>query len=86
MSDERRKVYVDVIQKNTKNGIVIPLQIIWEDGVMYEVDRVIHSCPAASTRVGGCGIRYTVSICGSQTYLFYEDSRWFVEGKKINPI
>ena len=43
-----------------------------------------HRCRAAATKVGGTGIRYTVSICGKQTYLFDEENgKWFVEFKAI---
>ena len=39
-------------------------------------------CRAASTKVGGTGLRYTVMICGKETYLFDEENgKWFVEGK-----
>ena len=37
---------------------------------------------AASTKVGGTGIRYTVQICGKPTFLFDEENgKWFVEAK-----
>ena len=43
-----------------------------------------HRCRAAATKVGGTGIRYTVSICGKQTYLFDEENgKWFVEFKTV---
>ena len=39
-------------------------------------------CRAASTKVGGTGIRYTVQICGKPTFLFDEENgKWFVEAK-----
>lgn len=47
------------------------------------VDRLKYVGPAASTRVGGNGIRYTVMINGRETYLFHEffedEGRWFME-------
>ncbi len=79
--EERRKVYVDVVLKNDKKGFIKPLQITWEDGSIFEVDSVKQVCRAASTRVGGCGNRYTVIVEGKETYLFHEDNKWFVEGK-----
>ena len=76
-----RKVYVKVNLDVDESGNIRPRRITWEDGRVYEIDRLRHRCRAASTRVGGCGIRYTVVIGGKETYLFQEDDRWFVEGK-----
>lgn len=58
--------------------------ITLDDGRKFEIDRLIHRCRAAATKVGGTGIRYTVSICGKQTYLFDEENgKWFVEFKTV---
>ncbi len=81
MEERLRKVYVDVILKNDKEGEIRPLSIIFEDDVTYEIDRLKSKCRAASTKVGGCGIRYTVVICGKETFLFHEEDKWFVEAK-----
>ena len=74
-----RKVYVDVILRKDKSGATRPLRIIWENGRVYEVERLLYICRAASMKVGGCGMRYTVQICGRETYIFEEDGRCFVE-------
>ncbi len=76
-----RKVYVDVTLKQDKYGTVVPLSVIWEDGRRYEIDRVLDVRRAASTKVGGTGVRYTVRILGKETYLFDDGERWFVEAK-----
>ena len=76
-----RKVYVDVIAEFTKEGGLTPVSLVWEDGRRYEIDRVTDARPAASLKAGGCGTRYTCRICGVHTFLFYEENRWFVEGK-----
>ena len=60
---------------------VQPLSLLWEDGTVYEIDRVLDVRRAASLKAGGMGIRYTVRINGKQSYLFYEEPRWFVEAK-----
>ena len=77
-----RKVYVDVILRQDKSGATRPLRIIGENGRVYEVERLLYKCRAASMKVGGCGMRYTVQICGRETYVFEEDGRWFVEAKE----
>lgn len=77
----RRKVFVEVISRFDVEGNMTPLEIRWEDGRVYPIDKVIDVCRAASLKAGGQGIRYTCRIAGKETYLFYEGPSWFVEGK-----
>jgi len=79
MEHRARKVYVGVNIDVDESGNIRPRSITWEDGRVYPIDRLRHRCRAASTRVGGCGMRYTVVIGGKETYLFQEEERWFVE-------
>lgn len=82
MEEERRKVYVEVDVTHKTDGTARPRKIKFEDGEVYEIDRVKYCCRAASTKVGGTGLRYTVLICGTETILFDEENgKWFVEGK-----
>ena len=60
-------------------GRVVPLRIVWRDGRVFEIDRVLESIRRASSLVGGTGLRYRVRVNGHEKYLFYEDPRWFVE-------
>lgn len=76
---EYRKVYVDVYAVMRKDGTLLPRSFVWEDGEKYKIDRVLHITPAASLKVGGRGVRYTVSIGGKERYMFREEDRWFVE-------
>ena len=76
------KVYVEVTASFLPDGGVRPLTVRWEDGTLYEVDRVLDVRPAAALKAGGCGIRYTCRIRGRQTYLFLDGDRWFVEKKE----
>lgn len=78
----RRKVFVEVTARFETDGNIVPLSVLWEDGVRYEIDRVLDVRRAPALRAGGMGIRYTVRICGRESYLFYEDPRWFVEAKQ----
>ena len=83
MEEERRKVYVEVDVTHKTDGTARPRKIKFEDGEVYEIDRVRQCCRAASTKVGGTGLRYTVMICGTETFLIDEENgKWFVEGKK----
>jgi len=73
------KIYVDVTAEFTKDGILRPKSIRWEDGREFEIDRIKDIRRAASLRAGGVGQRYTCVICGQEKYLYYEDNNlWFV--------
>ena len=65
----------------SEEGDLRPRSITWMDGRIYEIVRILHKVRAASTKVGGCGIRYTVVIDGKERFLFREEDRWFVEGR-----
>lgn len=74
MSEQKcRKVYVPVNLDVDAEGNIRPRLIRWIDGRVYEIDRLKHKCRAASTKVGGCGIRYTVMIGGHESFLYNED-------------
>lgn len=85
---ESIKVYVPVLAAFAADGKMIPRRIRWEDGEVYEIDKVLDCRPAAALKAGGQGDRYTVQIGGKQSYLFFEHNtdvsardigRWFVE-------
>ena len=82
MPENRVKVYVGVDAPFDTDGRIMPLSITWEDGRVYGIDRVLDMRRAASLKAGGAGIRYTVRIGYSETYLFNEDGRWFVERRE----
>ena len=77
-----RRVYVKVVVQIDEAGGVRPLSVAWEDGRTFEVDRLLDVRRAASTKVGGQGIRYTCRIRGHETYLFEDNGRWFVEARQ----
>ena len=82
------KVYVQVKVDFREDGVMLPREIIWEDGVTYEIDKVLQITQAAAMRAGGQGDRYKIRVRGKESYLFFERSanltgnnigRWFVE-------
>lgn len=84
------KVYVDVTTKFRADGVMMPLDITWEDGHVFEIDEVSDIRQAPAMKAGGQGDRYTIRVNGRQSYLFFERSaaltgnvigRWFVERK-----
>lgn len=79
--DSREKRYVKVTSVTDEDGFVTPVSVTWEDGRVYEIDRILDRRQAASLKVGGTGMRYLVRIGQATTYLFHEDPRWYVEAK-----
>ena len=57
-----RKVYVEVTAKFDTEGNITPLSVTWEDGTVYEIDRILDKCRAASLKAEGIGMRYTLSL------------------------
>jgi hypothetical protein len=76
-----RKVFVGVTAEHAPDGHIKPLSITWEDGRIFEIDRILDVRQAASLKTGGTGIRYTCRIMGKETYLFDDEGKWFVEAK-----
>ncbi len=79
----RERRYVGVKALTTTDGTVTPIEIFWGDGRRFSVDRVIGVCRAHSITAGGCGLRYTIRVRGTETYLFFDEYRkaYFVEAK-----
>jgi len=78
-----RRVDVEVVAKHQLGGKIIPIAVKWDDGRTFEIDQVLDIRPAASTKVGGAGIRYLIRIGRTRTYLFLEENNWFVEAKDV---
>lgn len=88
MSGKAPKVYVAVKADFREDGVMLPREITWEDGRKFEIDKVSDIRQAAAMKAGGQGDRYTITVLGKQSYLFFERSteqtgnnigRWFVE-------
>ena len=48
--ESREKRYVKVVSATDEDGRVTPLSVEWEDGCVYEIDRVLAEITA---RLGG---------------------------------
>ena len=55
---ERYKRYIDVELLQQKDGNIIPLSLVWNDGRKFNIDKVISKEKRISS-VGGCGMRFT---------------------------
>lgn len=82
--EQSAKVYVAVNARFEPDGVLKPLSVTWENGEEYGIDRVLDVRRAASLKAGGAGIRYTVRIGAATTFLFLEETRWFVERKSAS--
>lgn len=65
-----KKVYVEVTVSFRPDGVILPREIVWEDGRHYDIDRVSDIRQSASAKVGGQGDRYTIIVNGKPKYLF----------------
>ena len=81
------KTYVQVIVEFDPDGTMHPTSILWEDGMHYEIDRILDVRSASAARAGGQGDRYTIRLGEQITYLFFDHNvdfgshipvRWFV--------
>jgi hypothetical protein len=76
------KQYVSVTAIFDTDGDLLPINIMWDDGRKFPIDRVTDVRYASSLKAGGAGIRYTCRIAGKERYLFLEEQRWFVDAKE----
>jgi hypothetical protein len=76
---ERKKRYVEVVAVHDTDGSVTPKAIRWSDGRTFRIDQVLDVQRRASLKVGGFGLRYLIRIGHHQSFLFYEEPKWFVE-------
>ena len=77
-----RKAYVAVNLDVDEEGNLYPRAIRWRDGRVFVIERLKYKCRAASAKVGGGGIRYTIIVCGKESFLFHEGNKWFDEAKE----
>ena len=80
------KEYIAVNEDRLEDGTIIPRVITRPTGERYEIIKVLETCKAASTKAGGCGLRFTIRVEGANrpTFLWLEDDckgggRYFVE-------
>ncbi len=73
------KINLEVNADFDLDGNIRPRAITWEDGRVYEIDRVLDFRRAASLKAGGVGMRYICWIRGKEVRLFNEEGRWFME-------
>lgn len=76
-------IFVDVILRHDRRGRKRPMFIKWNNGILYEIDRVKDVSKAVSDS-GMQVVRYDIVIAGRETAL-YEDKylgKWYVAEKQ----
>lgn len=73
------RTYVNVFALFDETGRITPRAIIWNDGRRFTIDRIVRVEQKAALRSGGAGLRYHVIISGHERYLYFNDTRWFIE-------
>lgn len=73
------KIFVEITARHDPDGNTRPLSLKWEDGRVFEIDRVLDVRQAPSLKGGGLGIRYTCRVHNKEIYLFDELGRWYIE-------
>jgi len=61
------------------DGNIRPRAITWEDGRVFEIDRILDARMAPAMVAGGLGMRYLCRIRGKVVKLFNDEGRWFME-------
>ncbi len=73
------KINLEVNADFDLDGNIRPRSITWEDGRVFEIDRVLDARRAPSLKAGGVGIRYICRIRGKVVNLFNEEGCWYME-------
>ena len=76
-----RRIYVRVMVEIDEAGSVKPVRVFWEDGRVFDVERVMEVHFAAAERAGGAGMCYSCRVMGRSTRLYEDEGRWFVEAR-----
>jgi hypothetical protein len=79
-----RKVTVGVSLFTSEYGKTSPIALVWEDGRIFKIDKVISVKNCLPKHVGSVSSeQYEIKIGGSVKLLYYENyiNKWFVEVK-----
>ena len=76
-----RKVFVAVVVRISEEGKIKPLEIEWQDGKRFKIERILDERRASSNAGSILTVKYKVLINGLEKSLYMqtEDLRWFVE-------
>ena len=78
---ESSKVYVEVVARFDKDGVMMPMAFVWEDGRKYEIDKVKSKVSCHCRKAGGSVMIYKLLVAGNLFHLYFEFDKWFMERK-----
>ena len=86
MSENMRKIYVDVTVRFSAEGKMKPLSVGWSDGREYEVTRLLGTRTVPPRSDSFYPVRYDCVFGVDRRFLYYEPetSRWFVEAPYVS--
>ena len=73
------KINLEVNADFDLDGNIRPRSKTWEDGRVYEIERILDAQMAPAMVAGGLGMRYICRIRGKTVKLFNDEGRWFME-------
>ena len=73
------KINLEVNADFDIDGNIRPRAITWEDGRVFEIDRILDARMAPAMVAGGLGMRYICRIRGKVVKLFNDEGNWFME-------
>jgi hypothetical protein len=71
--------YVGVLAEFTSDGQMLPREVIWDDGRIFGIEKIVSAKKSAELRTGGLGLRFDCLISGKQKRIFFDERKWFVE-------
>ena len=65
------------VECSRENGLLVPKALFWKDEIRYEIDKVLFFSYSDDGEYEGC--RYSVSINGTDRYLYLIEDHWYIE-------
>lgn len=96
----RSKIFVEVTARFDTDGSLTPLDLVWEDGRRYPIDRVLDVRRAASLKAGGARrplhgtnrtlqtvfvLRPAAMVCGGERLICAEDIPFWTTTAAASP-
>ena len=74
MPEDEIKIYVQVNVIFREDGVMLPSEIIWANGVSFKINRITGIHYGYTYRPDSVGTKYTIEIDGVKKYLYFEQN------------